>query len=117
MAITIFDYVKSIAGDKDDYPAADFHRCGVDMLGGCERCHATLAPWSAYPSTSGYWRCAGCIGSDGYDTVTGFVNAEFSRCPGCGAPDSIRETRVAGETTNAYALTCDWCGRTWTGPA
>src|SRR5487761_395766 len=118
MPVTILDYVTSIVGDKDQYTADDFSRNGVDMLGGCEHCHATIAPWNAYPATSGYWRCADCFGDDGYDTVTAFQAAEFSKCPGCGAPDSIYETRVtASETTETYALTCDQCDMTWTNPA
>lgn len=76
MPISILDYVKSIVGDKDTYPAADFYDNGVEMLGGCERCHATIGPWNAYPSTSGYWRCAECIGGDGFVTVDGFIRHE-----------------------------------------
>ena len=118
MAITIFDYIKSVLGDKPEYTGADFDRCGVAMLGGCQTCHATLAPFNAYPSASGYWRCAGCIGDDGFATVTDFINAEFNRCPGCGTLDSIYETPVTrGYTIGTYALVCGQCGMTWTGPA
>ena len=61
MPITILDYVKSKAGEKDSYPAADFFAAGVDILGGCEICAATIAAYNAYPSKSGYWRCGDCI--------------------------------------------------------
>ena len=117
MPITILDYVKSVVRDKDEYTAEDFYRWGVDMLGGCERCHATIAAYNAYPSTSGFWRCADCIGDDGFDTATDFVNAEFNRCPGCGALDSIYETRITvSKSAESYALKCDQCGLTWTDP-
>lgn len=78
MPITILDYVKSVVGEKDQYTADDFYSNGVDLLGGCERCHATIAAYNAYPATSGYWRCADCIGDDGYATVTAFKEAEGS---------------------------------------
>jgi hypothetical protein len=114
MPVTILDYVKSIVGDKPEYSAGDFSRNGVEMLGGCERCHATIAAYNAYPATSGYWRCADCIGDDGYDTVTAFQAAEFSRCPGCGAPDSIYETPITvSERTYGYVLKCAECDLSW----
>ena len=62
MPITILDYVKSVVGDKDLYTAEDCLTAGVDILGGCQGCQATIAVYNAYPSTSGYWRCADCIG-------------------------------------------------------
>ena len=73
MAITILDYVKSVVGDKDLYTAEDCLASGVDILGGCQGCHASIAAYNAYPSTSGYWRCADCIGDDGYATVADFT--------------------------------------------
>jgi hypothetical protein len=73
MAITILDYVKSVVGDKDTYTAGDFTSAGVEMIGGCQTCAATLAPYNAYPSTSGYWRCADCIGTSGFATVGEFT--------------------------------------------
>lgn len=73
MPITILDYVTAKVGDKDSYTGSDHFDHGVDMLGGCEICGATLASYNAYPSTSGYWRCAHCIGDSGYLTVAHFV--------------------------------------------
>jgi hypothetical protein len=112
MAITTLDYVKSVIGDKASYPADDFYRCGVDLLGGCERCEATIAAYNAYPSKSGYWRCADCIGSTGYATTGEFTSQELGdySCPGCGAPGHIIE--VADGT--ACSLTCRQCGTSWT---
>jgi hypothetical protein len=76
MPITILDYVKSVVGQKDSYSAEDFHSNGVDMLGGCERCHATIAAYNACPSKSGYWRCTDCVGDDGFTSVEEFLNFE-----------------------------------------
>ena len=78
MPITILDYVISVVGDKDLYTAEDCLTSGVDILGGCQGCHATIAAYNAYPSTSGYWRCAGCIGDNGFATVGEFTEFEQS---------------------------------------
>ena len=114
MAITILDYVKSVVGDKDLYTAEDCLASGVDILGGCQGCHATIAAYNAYPSTSGYWRCADCIGNDGYATVADFTAAELTTCPACGSTDNISETRTTtGERTEGYVLECGDCGAVW----
>ena len=86
MPITILDYVKSVVGDKDFYTAEDCLVSGVDILGGCQTCHATIAAYNAYPSTSGYWRCADCIGDAGFATVADFKNhpSAITDCPFCG---------------------------------
>ena len=76
MPITILDYVKFQIGEKDSYSAEDFHSAGVDIMGGCEGCAATIAGYNAYPSRSGYWRCADCIGNTGFATVEDFMNFE-----------------------------------------
>ena len=78
MPITILDYVKTVVGDKDTYSAEDFSLNGVGMTGGCQLCAATIACYNAYPSTSGYWRCADCIGQDGFATVADFKAHTFT---------------------------------------
>jgi hypothetical protein len=116
MPITILDYVKSVAGDKDLYTAEDCLASGVDILGGCQGCHATIAAYNAYPSTSGYWRCADCIGTDGFATVADFTGHEaaIAVCPSCGNADIIGETRITtSERTEEYALECGDCGEVW----
>ena len=116
MAITILDYVKSVVGDKDLYTAEDCLASGVDILGGCQGCHATIACYNAYPSTSGYWRCADCIGNDGYATVAAFTASASApaACPSCGTTDNLSETRITtGERHEEYALECGDCGEVW----
>ena len=116
MPITILDYVKSVVGDKDLYTAEDCLASGVDILGGCQGCHATIAAYNAYPSTSGYWRCADCIGNDGYATVAAFTASASApaACPSCGTTDNLSETRITtGERTEEYALECGDCGEVW----
>jgi len=112
MPITILDYVKSVVGDKDFYTAEDCLISGVDILGGCQHCQATIACYNAYPSTSGYWRCADCIGTDGYATVAAFTAS--AACPSCGTTDNLSETRITtGERTEEYDLECGDCGEVW----
>jgi hypothetical protein len=76
MSITILDYVKSVVGEKPIYTVEDFSSAGVEMLGGCQICGATIAPYNAYPSRSGYWRCADCIDTSGFATIEEFTHEE-----------------------------------------
>jgi hypothetical protein len=96
MPITILDYVKSKAGEKDSYSAGDFRSYGVEMLGGCEICQATIAAYNAYPSKSGYWRCADCIGSNGFDTVEEFIKDETETDRAVGWLLRLRQLRADG---------------------
>ena len=71
MAITIMELAQYRLGleDADHMTGADFQRANLDILGGCEICAASIAAYNAYPSRSGYWRCADCVGDDGFKTV------------------------------------------------
>jgi hypothetical protein len=116
MPITILDYVRSVVGDKDFYTAEDCLASGVDILGGCQGCAATIAVYNAYPSISGYWRCADCIGDAGFATIAEFktYEAAITVCPSCGNADIISETRITtGERAEDYALECGDCGEVW----
>jgi hypothetical protein len=132
MFITILDYVKDQTGEKKIYTAEDFAATGVDILGGCEICGATLAGYNAYPAKSGYWRCADCLCDDGFATVEEFINfttaAEFlshditarraapdaaedtstglASCPACGGVQHITEIWDC-------VFKCGDCGSTW----
>jgi hypothetical protein len=116
MAITILDYVRYVVGDKDLYTAEDCLASGVDIMGGCQGCHAVIGCYNAYPSTSGYWRCADCIGESGFATVADFTayEAPIVTCPACSSADTISETRVTtGERAEGYVLECGDCGGFW----
>ncbi len=115
MPVTILDYVKSVVGDKDLYTAEDCLASGVDILGGCQGCHAVIGCYNAYPSTSGYWRCADCIGEDGYATVADFTaSLTVVTCPSCRNAVTISETpATSGEHAEEYALECGDCGEVW----
>ena len=100
-------------------------------MGGCEGCHATLAAYNAYPSTSGYWRCADCIGQTGFATVEDFINhdngtspdgpdpptsdSELARCPACGELDTIAHMPFFSDYVSGYHSECTECGAVWTG--
>ena len=115
MPITILDYVKSVVGDKSLYTAEDCLASGVDILGGCQVCAATIACYNAYPSTSGYWRCADCIGDTGFATVAEFTtHIAATACPACGNADTISQTRIStSDNTGEDALECGDCGEVW----
>jgi hypothetical protein len=114
MPITILDYVTSVVGPKDFYTAEDCLTSGVDIIGGCQTCGATIAAYNAYPSTSGYWCCANCIGDTGFATITDFTaHTATTSCPSCGNTDTISETLVATWERTAYALECGDCGEVW----
>lgn len=71
--ITILDAATQILG-RPAQTGGDFAEAGLDIMGGCQNCGATLAAYNASPSTSGYWKCAGsCIGADGFHTVSEFL--------------------------------------------
>ena len=57
---------------REALTGTDFCDAKVPMLSGCELCHATLGPYNAYPSTSGFIRCDECIGSYGFVSVEQF---------------------------------------------
>jgi hypothetical protein len=116
MPITILDYVKSVVGDKPVYDGEDFLTAGVSIIGGCQSCAATIAAYNAYPSASGYWRCADCIGDNGFATVADFKarTSATAACPYCGNTDTISETRIpTAECDGELALECGDCGEVW----
>ena len=55
--------------NKEQITADDCWKEGVDLIGGCEICGATIAIYNAYLSHSGYWRCGDCIGDTGWDNI------------------------------------------------
>jgi hypothetical protein len=114
MPITILDYVKSVVGDKDLYTAEDCLSSGVDILGGCQVCHATIGCYNAYPSKAGFWRCADCIGDTGFATTAEFTASMpgTTKCPSCGNADTLSEIRITHERSEEYALECE-CGEVW----
>jgi uncharacterized Zn finger protein len=116
MPITILDYVRSQVGDKLYYSAQDFTSNGVEVVGGCERCPAVIAAYNAYPSRSGYWRCAECIEDTGYSTAEEYRESlpdAIITCPACGEVSNVTEIRVSDEHTEGYAFECGECGAVW----
>jgi hypothetical protein len=72
MTITITDlciHRLGLPDDVDSIDGAQFAEAGLLILGGCEICHASIAAYNAYPSRTGYLRCADCIGGLGWDDV------------------------------------------------
>ena len=118
MPITALDYVRSVVGDRDTYTAEDFLNSGVLWIGGgpCEICGTDFGLGAAYPSTSGYWRCASCIGDDGFATVADFTAHEGSivTCPVCGTTAILNQARVScTDRPDLRGYDCGDCGEIW----
>jgi hypothetical protein len=60
------------ANDDGSFSGGELARVGFEMLGGCLRCHATIAAYNAHPTRSGYWACGDCVGGSGFDTAAEF---------------------------------------------
>lgn len=80
-AVTVLECAKArgLKGEATDhgstsYSAADFAAVGFELMGGCASCEACIAAYNAYPSVSGFWLCADCVGDRGFPTVQAFEN-------------------------------------------
>jgi len=49
--------------------SSEFYRVGLDIMGGCCSCGASIACYNAHPSRNGFWKCSDCIGNDGWESV------------------------------------------------
>ena len=79
--ITMDDVAKAwgVQEDSDNcISMAEYERVGLNMLGGCECCGASIAIYNAYPAKSGFWRCSDCIGEDGFKTVKDFEKEGYT---------------------------------------
>jgi hypothetical protein len=50
----------------------EFDRLDLPFFSGCQHCHASLGPYNAFPSTTGFIQCRDCIEGDGFATVAAF---------------------------------------------
>lgn len=75
-AVTILELAEHRLG-RHARNGADFADAGLPIMGGCERCGATVAAYNSHPSRSGYLRCGGCIGDDGWTDVAEADRAVF----------------------------------------
>lgn len=63
MAITILELAKHRGAKEKEgsINGAEFHKVGLEFMGGCVVCGATLAAYNGCPSKEGYWVCKnGC---------------------------------------------------------
>lgn len=67
--------------EDESFSMGDINAVGLEIMGGCEICQASIACYNAYPSRSGYWRCEDCIGDEGYETVETASAAIFEDAP------------------------------------
>jgi hypothetical protein len=72
MTITIMELAEHrglLHEDDGTVNGSAFYDVGLDFLGGCAVCGASIAAYNAYPSRSGSWKCAECIDGDGWNDV------------------------------------------------
>jgi hypothetical protein len=78
--ITIHDYAVAKGAQPtepggESYSGGEYERLGLPFFSGCQGCGASLAPYNAFPSTTGFIRCRDCVEGFGYDTVEAFDTA------------------------------------------
>lgn len=79
MSVTILDVAKARGaevGEDGSINMGAFEEVGLQIMGGCITCEASIAAYNAFPSRCGYWCCADCVGDSGFKTVELFE--EFS---------------------------------------
>jgi hypothetical protein len=90
--------------EDSDFTGEQLASVGLEILGGCAGCEATIAIYNAYPARSGHWHCKDCIGNWGFYSVEEFESAR---------PESMNRIfpDVDGsEGRNVKLKRCD-CGR------
>ena len=45
---------------------------GFHFIGACYQCHATITCYNAYPTRGGWWACADCVETFGFNSVSAF---------------------------------------------
>lgn len=75
-SLTILDIALAKGAQQDAQgriSGGEFDRLGLPMLSGCQRCGASLGPYGAYPSRTGYVQCGECLQDGlGFATVEEF---------------------------------------------
>jgi hypothetical protein len=104
--VTCLDVALARGARRDENGAitgSEFDRVGIPLFGGCLTCGASIAAYNAYPTTTGYLRCAGCVESagDGYETVRAF---EWENEPGTPVLPEFAEQGV-----NPVIPVCEYC--------
>lgn len=72
MPITILDLAKARGARSNpdgSMSGQAFYDVGLDIMGGCDRCGASIAAYNACPTRSGFWRCRDCVGPTGFETT------------------------------------------------
>ena len=64
-------------GEPGSMSGQDYFDAGLDIMGGCQVCEASLACYNGYPSKSGYWKCRDCIDGDGWESAVEADTAIF----------------------------------------
>lgn len=59
-ALEIATILCSREGLPEPKTGEDFAAVGIPILGGCQRCGATIAAYNAHPQKNGFWACGDC---------------------------------------------------------
>lgn len=69
--------LKQLGRSTEQLNGQDFLDVDLQIFGGCEDCGASLSAMSAFPSRSGFWKCADDIGDDGWTDDVAKADAEI----------------------------------------
>lgn len=61
--------MRSTTGSDGSYSQADYNTAGLEIMGGCSVCGASIAAYNAFPAKDGTWKCADHIGNKGWDSA------------------------------------------------
>jgi hypothetical protein len=84
----------------DNWSMADLDKAQLPMMGGCQVCEASIACYNAYPSKSGYLRCADCIGEEGWHSSSQAYRDIF--------PDGICEKKTTPAGPKMVRIVWAW---------
>lgn len=105
--ITVMDLAMHRGAQEIDggINASEFWRVGLDIIGGCRRCGASIAAYNAHPTKSGFWACSDCVGDDGWDSVEEANRDVFHRHLTRWLEDSVQAHEITSPDAGNY--------RTW----
>jgi hypothetical protein len=73
--ITILDVAVAWGAKRDEHgaiSAEEFDRLDLPFFSGCQYCEASLGPYNAYPTKTGFISCKDCAEEMGYADVPAF---------------------------------------------
>lgn len=94
LAKEVYRQNKWLLPEGGNWSYGDLEKAHLSIMGGCSICESSIAAYNAYPSRDGYWRCADCIGEDGWHSSTKAYNDIFA--PGTFEDEDKWPDKIAG---------------------